>query len=145
MKTILKNSLISILLILTIGACKKYDEGPAISLRSKEKRLCQTWKSKEMYRNGEVEEVSNKSLYMKLEKDGSYLITATYNNSDGSVVTNDYTSEWRWANNKEDIEIRSFLDINSWDTYHIKQLKYKEIILERDYKGDLMRYVYITE
>lgn len=62
------------LLLIVATTCKKYEEGPAISLRSKENRLYQTWKGKEIYRNGEVEEVSYNSLYMKLEKAWYYFL-----------------------------------------------------------------------
>ena len=43
---------LSLLLILAT-ACKKYDEGPLISLRSKEKRLCQKWDIYEFTKDGE--------------------------------------------------------------------------------------------
>lgn len=75
MKTILKTSLISILVILTIGACKKYEEGPAISLRSKEKRLCQTWKLVSWTENGDIVDMGDIFYTWELSKNGDFTVT----------------------------------------------------------------------
>jgi hypothetical protein len=128
MKTILKTSLISILVILTIGACKKYEEGPAISLRSKEKRLCQTWKLVSWTENGDIVDMGDIFYTWELSKNGDFTVTV-FNNCCPDYVVARNTSIWRWADDKESIEIISF-DDESWYANQIKKLKFKELIIE---------------
>ena len=40
------------LLFLCAPACKKYDEGPALSLRSKKSRIANKWKVDKLFKNG---------------------------------------------------------------------------------------------
>lgn len=45
---------IFLFIIIIFGACKKYDEGPAFSLRSKTDRLKGEWLCQGIYKNGDV-------------------------------------------------------------------------------------------
>ena len=85
--------------ILFVGsACKKYDEGPLISLRSKEKRLCQKWKLYEAYWNGEQTEINSTEVEYKTNgKYHSKYITTT------DTIEENY--DWQWDDNKSNIKV----------------------------------------
>ncbi|HBS86743.1 MAG: hypothetical protein A2W91_11995 [Bacteroidetes bacterium GWF2_38_335] len=84
----MKTSLLIIGIILIISACQKYEEGPKISLRSPEKRLCQSWiLEKTVYDDGT--EVPSSSIYT-IDDDGSMLIEADGDNTrTGWQLTNE--------------------------------------------------------
>ena len=52
MKNILLKIGILLFTVLLLASCKKYDEGPWISFRSKEKRIIGTWEVQAFYVNG---------------------------------------------------------------------------------------------
>lgn len=120
---------IFIVLGVLLGACKKYDEGPAISLRSKEKRLCQTWKLTYWTDHGEEVDIGDSFYTWEFSKNGD-LTVKIVNNCCPDEAGDGNTTEWRWSDDKESIEALSFNDSEIWFTYQIKKLKYKELILE---------------
>jgi hypothetical protein len=115
------------LLLIIASACKKYEEGPAISLRSKEKRLCQTWNLEEKTKNGEAIDISDPKYKWEFHKDGNFTLYSMEQNN-GTWETDE--SLWKWADNQETIAIEAINAHNYWIFYKIKKLKYKELILE---------------
>jgi len=135
---------LSLLLILAT-ACKKYEEGPTISLRSKEKRLCQTWELHEFTKDGEPAGVSHLKYKWQFHKDGVFILFRS-NNDSGSWETEELSSKWKWDADKDKLEVEAINAPNFWTSYEIKKLKYKELVLERtDYEGKLLRYVFWPE
>jgi len=94
-----KVTLIILVGLISLTACKKYDEGPLISLRSKENRLCQKWKLYDAYWNGEPAEIKN--TLIEFSKDGKY--HSISNISFATTVEENYN--WQFINKKNDIEI----------------------------------------
>ena len=134
----------------TLSGCKRGEEDPFISLRSRDSRITGTWVLKNAtltsvlttsisgstnaitysvsYENGILTEISQgtvqgSSIYsreMTLEKDGTY----------NSIDTNDgYSSEesgnWWWLNDSKNKTRLAFDN----DPYLVEQLKNKELIL----------------
>ncbi len=92
-----------IVLLLIIGACKKYEEGPLISLRSKEKRLCQEWKMKKLMINGNVEPDDDIAYYYwDIDKNGTINAKLAYVDWPGEETM---TFKWEWMDNKTGIKI----------------------------------------
>jgi len=63
-----------LVLTLVLGSCKKYEEGPGFSLRSKKARVAGEWKiEKEIY-NGQDEplDADDKDDVWKFDKDGTF-------------------------------------------------------------------------
>ncbi|MDD4149455.1 MAG: hypothetical protein PHE33_05450 [Bacteroidales bacterium] len=133
--------LILVMFGLTFSSCKKYEDGPAISFKSKNARLTGEWKlvaysneetsssgtSTESY-NGTTMTTSDGSYSYSytliIDKDGTYNSKSTYENH-----SYEDTKYWSWFNgttSKEQI-------ILDGDIYNIKQLKNKELILEQTY------------
>ncbi|MCK5775853.1 MAG: hypothetical protein KAH25_06750 [Bacteroidales bacterium] len=134
---------LSLLLILS-SACKKYEEGPLISLRSKEKRLCQKWDVETITKNGA--DISYPSIRYQWEfhENGDFTLDVLQDeNGDGQhwISYGQKNSQWKWADDKESIEMLDLNENETWENYQIKQLKYKEMIFEINDGNDLWRYV----
>jgi len=122
-----KNKYLTILFYLIIFtflfSCKKYENGPLISLRSKENRLCKKW-------------VLNGANYPIIEfrKDGTFLHTVYYSNIDFDTC---YIGTWEFVDKDKNIYILmplgsgSFSDhINSGRKYILRLTKNELWLLE---------------
>ena len=140
MKKMKKLTIYLSLLLIIASACKKYEEGPLISLRSKEKRLCQTWNLEEVTKDGEAIVNSDLSYKWKFHEDGNFTLYRSEQNS-GSWETEEVPSKWKWTDDKEAVEVEGFNAPNYWTHYDIKKLKYDELILELTIEENVYRYV----
>jgi hypothetical protein len=105
--------------ILSFTGCKKYPDGPTISLASKKARFANTWKISAILING-VEQSFYSSSTWDVKKDGTWI--------DTDVSSSD-TGTWAFSSDKESVTI-SYTDNSSADTYKILKLKSKELWLE---------------
>jgi len=143
-----------VLLLMVAGGCKKYDEGPLISLRSKEARLCREWKLEKYTLNDETFDETS-SFIWKIEKSGIIHLTLTIDTHEETAK-----SEWQWADNKESIEIKPFekksglisifvdnkKDLSEeWSKFRIMKLTSKEFILEATEDNDNIRFEFIEK
>ncbi|MFT7113294.1 MAG: hypothetical protein ACI8P7_000058 [Candidatus Azotimanducaceae bacterium] len=95
----IKNTILlaaSVALVFSFSSCKKYEDGPGFSLRSKTARLTGEWEAVKID-GSNVEDVE---YLMEFEKDGTYSQTITFNSS-----TQTEKGEWEWSSNKEEIEV----------------------------------------
>jgi len=116
---ITKNIFFSILIIgASLMGCKKYPEGPALSLRSKTARVANTWKVESYTINGVDNTSALKSInYTETyDKDGNY----SYNSSLGTG-----SGKWEFQSSKEQIK-RSGASGQSTETLFILRLKERE-------------------
>jgi hypothetical protein len=100
----------------TIQSCKKYEEGPAISLHSRAERVANTWKIENYKING-TDYTSGTSDYSEtFSKDGDY-----------SYQWGAFSGSGKWAFQNDDTEIR-ITGTNSQpsETLFILKLKEKE-------------------
>ncbi|MCI5056978.1 MAG: hypothetical protein MRY83_12760 [Flavobacteriales bacterium] len=92
----------AILVGLTIPSCSKYEDGPEISLRSKEARLANTWEMEHVFMDGEVVTDNYEQFQLQLLEGGyaKWVSTATFNDR-----TQDYESEgtWTFVHDKESV------------------------------------------
>ena len=145
----MKNAVIYLFLALfAISGCKKYDEGPAISLRSKEARLCREWKVDKIQLNGDDVTGNDDYGITEYKKDGS--VTVSYDDPEfGPIV---YNAQWRFADNKDFLEVSepeyngkaSFAKLppfikhtleSEWTSYEILRLTSKELFLKYEIVG----------
>ncbi len=85
-------------IMLTFSSCKKYEEGPVISLRTKTARLTAEWKIVE---STSQEEIFN-DLTFEFDKDGDFSMTVPYTDE---VLAITVEGTWEWEDNKEYIKI----------------------------------------
>lgn len=86
-----------------LNSCKKYDESPVLSLKTKTKRLSREWQIQDYYRNGNME-TSQLLITNYLEsynKNGSH--TRIYIDKNENRVSE--TGQWKFDNNKEEIRV----------------------------------------
>ena len=111
---------------IALTSCKKYEEGPALSLLTKKARVAGTWEVESYWENG-VDKTSDyragvSSETYTYDKDGSYTIALT------TIIgqIND-AGTWEFINDKEDIKTLSNTSGATPDTMVIVKLKNKEM------------------
>lgn len=122
--------LLLLMIILTASGCKKYDEGPALSLRSKKARVVGKWVT-EFWLVNKYEQVfmidTNRTA--EFTKEGVYLY---HEYNPFTHNTKDLQGTWDFRNDKEQLllalpEGDSAMSYQLWD---ILRLKNKELRLE---------------
>ena len=110
----------SIILIMSASlmGCKKYEDGPALSLRSKTARVANTWKVESYTINGADNTSSFTSVnYTETyDKDGNYAYASSVGSGSG---------KWEFQADKEQIK-RSGVSGQSSETLYILRLKERE-------------------
>lgn len=118
---------------ISINSCKKYEEGPALSLKSKKKRLAREWVIDAYHRNG-INETSQLIISNYVEsytENGVH--SRSYNDKNGDKISE--TGEWKFDNNKEQISVTGIGSIEWTDQtstvsssyYNILRLTSKEL------------------
>jgi hypothetical protein len=146
----LKLALIAILSLGFLAACKKGENDPFLSLKTRNARITGTWKltsqeTSETYTSdGETDVYSTSyngttlnttesgvtnsvpySQTIEINNDGTYKMTII---EDG--VTNERQGNWWWLNSKKK-KVRIAFD-DDWGSFYIDQLKNKELVLTID-------------
>lgn len=109
---------ILLLVVASFAACKKYEEGPAISFRSKTARVANTWKVESYTINGTdyTSTLANLNYMETYDKDGNYSYTSSAGSGSG---------RWEFQSNEEQIK-RSGVSSQPTETLVILRLKEKE-------------------
>jgi len=126
--------MIALVAVTGLMGCKKYDDGPMFSLRSREERISNTWRI-DRAMNGSDDVTSAFDQYeLRLTKDHDASLTATYTlfGTDFSFTT---SGTWSFENKDEDLRL-DFEDSDADETYQILRLKETELWL-REKGGDL--------
>lgn len=131
MKT--KLIILTAFLALTTVSCSKYEDGPAISLRSKTQRVANTWKIENAYRNGEDVTSDYDQYVLTLRDDNTARLVAIYTSGVFSVEV-ETNGTWTFEDKKE-VLVLNFEDDAADGKYLILRLKEKELWL-REVGGD---------
>ncbi len=112
--------------------CKKYEEGPMISLRSKKARVVNDWKVVKILKNGEEQDMDNLKLYYDFKDDNTGVVTHIV-----STVVGDYTTtvDFKWEFNDDKTKIIFTFDNDDTEDVTILKLYEKEMWWE-DKDGD---------
>jgi hypothetical protein len=136
MKTIKLLSLVTIALVFVIGSACKYEEGPALSLRTKKARLVGEWKVDKMFdKNGEEVEPSELDMAASQEftKDNDYILRV-----EGDTFIE---GEWEFSDDKESVILKfEFFGQSQSQKIRILRLKNNELWLE-DEDGDVTHFI----
>jgi len=127
-----KKSILSVVIVLLmcITACKKYSEGPMLSLRSKAERVANNWRIAQALDNGSDVTSQYNKFELDLSKGGTAMLSAEYTifNSDFKYTTE---GNWVFVSNKEKISF-DFENDDADGVYTILRLKEKEMWLKKD-------------
>lgn len=130
-------------LVVMLGSCGKYEEGPSFSLLSKKARLEGDWKVVKNFKNDTEQTLpaDAENSLMTVFKDGTGKMSYTQG---GSSIAIDF--EWEFSDSKEEIRIRvkNFLTSTweDWETSKILRLTNSEFWVEDTDSGSTD--VYIT-
>lgn len=114
------------LLIVLLPAC--YEDGPLISFRSKDKRVCGDWQTSAIFINGEEHESEAEQRIIRFLDDGSYLDVK----GDSSTALYTNTGSWQFSEDKKQLLITIHDDFTGLDhtiAWDILRLAYKELRL----------------
>ncbi|MCB0395212.1 MAG: hypothetical protein KDD36_01080 [Flavobacteriales bacterium] len=124
MKRNLLIAFVAVACVLT--ACKKYEEGPAFSLRSAKARLSGDWKVASFSIDGVDQTASylatiGNNFVIDIEKDGKYRVEGSFTD-EGS---------WELGEDGDDVRFKSDAAGSTEDSYRILKLKNKELWLKQ--------------
>ena len=127
-----KNILLSVIavLFLALAGCNKYEEGPALSLRSKTARVANSWKVAQALDNGNDVTSDYNKFELDMSKSGSAALSAefTFFTSKFKYTTN---GTWVFVSNKEKLSF-DYDNDEADAVYTILRLKEKEMWLKKD-------------
>jgi hypothetical protein len=111
-------TLLCIGMLTLASACKKYEDGPALSLLTKKSRLANEWRY-DYVRAPNAQDITAQYADNKLEftKDGTFIL---------SDATSSETGTWQFASDKEDV-VLTFASSGDAVTLHILRLKAREL------------------
>jgi hypothetical protein len=113
--------------IIGLSGCKKYEDGPGLSLSSKKSRIAATWEYRKVIYNA----IDETALYIgdtwEIKKDGNFNDLWDGNNDPG---------KWDFALDKEAIDFR--YDDGTIMRYTIKRLTAKDLWIENVDSGDTL-------
>ena len=131
--------LISLILVITFSpSCKKYDEGPSLSLLSKKQRLTGKWEVASNFLNGKELQLVNKTD-INFNKNNTFstnilIGTNTFNNN----------GNWEFSEDKESLLLTYSASMT--ETWAIRRLSNKQLFIEMTQSnGSLLRYEYVKK
>jgi hypothetical protein len=111
---------LAIAIMLNISSCKKYEEGPGFSLKSKIARLTGIWEVVEI---DKIDMPVDEKMILEFEKEGDFKFTYEYSYYSYSYAYS-YEGNWEWSSDKEALKIDMDGDIVEWE---ILKLTNKEL------------------
>jgi hypothetical protein len=139
---IISVALIVLLIAGAMPSCKKYEEGPLLSLRSKDSRLVNKWKfDKYIVNNTDYTPSILEGSYIEFSENGDFAMDVYPVEGASTEDTITVTGTWEFASGKTSLDINmkytyedfwsgnevTVNQINEWD---IIKLKKEEIIIE---------------
>ena len=114
-------------------SCKKYEEGPMISLRTKTARVANDWKLEKAEQDGVDITANYPSAEQTFTKDGKY---------SAAVNGLSYSGTWEFDSKKENILVK--IDGSSDEAkYEIIRLKEKELWLDQTVGSQTIRFYWV--
>jgi hypothetical protein len=126
MSTIKKHPVFLAILMLIASAtifsgCKKYEEGPGLSFRSKKARLVNTWEIEQYIENGvdkTAEQKADEDWEMEIQDDGDVIIIVTDKQNPSNVDKEE--GKWSLKNDDEQLEMVFPSGIQTFDITRLK-------------------------
>ncbi len=122
---------------LALGACKKYEEGPAVSLRTKKARVTGSWVVAKFIKNGENIPDLKTAGYVDF-------IMSFYRDKTGKFTYGKFVDnfEWDFTDKKNAIKIRAIRK-KKWTEYTILKLQNNEMWLRFEKEGQTRELHYV--
>ena len=126
--------------VLMLTSCSPYEEGPAISLRSRTERLCNEWRLTRLYINGTEQTLSSFDQQTTLEFKDNGTINYSYAVMDSTAIVITGSGTWEFNDDQTEVftTITYTLGGTEKDTFKILRLKEEELWLENNEDGDVV-------
>ena len=126
--------------ILMLTSCSPYEEGPAISLRSRTERLCNEWRLTRLYINGTEQTLSSFDQQTTLEFEDNGTVNYSYAVMDSTAIVITGSGTWEFNDDQTEVftTITYTLGGTEKDTFKILRLKEEELWLENNQDGDVV-------
>ncbi len=126
--------------VLMLTSCSPYEEGPAISLRSRTERLCNEWKLTRLYINGTEQTLSAFDQQTTLEFKDNGTVNYSYAVMDSTAIVITGSGTWEFNDDQTEVitKITYVLGGTETDTFKILRLKEEELWLENNQDGDVV-------
>ena len=128
--------LLAIILTIAFASCKKYEDGPTISLSPKKWRVVNVWKTDKTITNG-VSQDGNDDNYIELKKDGKVI-------NSWKIGTATFSDEgtWKFGDKHETIDVTY---ASQTTEYTILKLKENEMWVKTEGLGITTETHYISK
>lgn len=121
-----KVSILAGIVLLLFGACKKYEEGPVVSFRTKKERVVNQWKVEEATADDGSDRTDQYDQQVwEFTDDNEFLYK-----SDTSSGTQE--GKWHFENDNEEIFLSGGVFLPHQGEYDILRLKEDELWIKRD-------------
>jgi hypothetical protein len=114
----------AVVTMLNFSSCKKYEDGPAFSLKTKTARLTGEWEVVSVVNAGVV--LNDTDLFLEFDKDGDFTYKMEYEYY-GSTYSYSVDGDWEWGDGKETLEVTIDNEKTEWE---IKRLTNSEFWFE---------------
>lgn len=123
---------------LALSSCKKYDEGPSLSLLSKKQRLTGKWELASFFLNGNEITITNKTD-ININKNGTFSTSML-------IGTNTFSNNGNWAFSDDHEMLLLTYSAQSTESWKIMRLSNKQLFIEMTQSGgSVMRYEYVKK
>lgn len=126
--------------VLMLTSCSPYEEGPAISLRSRTERLCNEWRLTRLYLNGTEQTLSSFDQQTTLEFKDNGTVNYSYAVMDSTAIVITGSGTWEFNDDQTEVitKITYVLGGTETDTFKILRLKEEELWLKNNQDGDVV-------
>lgn len=133
--------------VLMLTSCSPYEEGPAISLRSRTERLDNEWRLTRLYINGTEQTLSSFDQQTTLEFEDNGTVNYSYAVMDSTAIVITGSGTWEFNDDQTEVftTITYTLGGTEKDTFKILRLKEEELWFENNEDGDVVETHYEPE
>ena len=133
--------------VLMLTSCSPYEEGPAISLRSRTERLDNEWRLTRLYINGTEQTLSSFDQQTTLEFEDNGTVNYSYAVMDSTAIVITGSGTWEFNDDQTEVftTITYTLGGTEKDTFKILRLKEEELWFENNEDGDVVETHYDSE
>lgn len=133
--------------VLMLTSCSPYEEGPAISLRSRTERLDNEWRLTRLYINGTEQTLSSFDQQTTLEFEDNGTVNYSYAVMDSTAIVITGSGTWEFNDDQTEVftTITYTLGGTEKDTFKILRLKEEELWFENNEDGDVVETHYESE
>lgn len=126
--------------VLMLTSCSPYEEGPAISFRSRTERLCNEWRLTRLYINGTEQTLSAFDQQTTLEFKDNGTVNYSYAVMDSTAIVITGSGTWEFNDDQTEVitKITYVLGGTETDTFKILRLKEEELWLKNNQDGDVV-------